>query len=173
MGMKLTVCVATALLILLPATLGGQQQETSILVGGTRLVLDMDEQRAVAALVDEHEVSKTDNLHWMVRSKYGPRRDVAQLRFLKGRLTYVRKYWTPDDQQQAAPMASALYGALRQLVLEGHRTCQITTSSDQNPKSEYKTAVIDCGVKQINLTVFRERSVGEVAMLDEVMESLR
>jgi hypothetical protein len=163
----------------------GQRQTAApavatIELGTTALALGMPQQKVIDALAGWYVVEKQPGSSepfssWMIRTRGAPSAGVpattlANLGFKDGKLFSVFKYWGPEDQQKGAALASALYGALAQLIKEGRRSCVIDTATNQTPQAEMKSAFIVCGGKYIEVSITRQNG-DDFASITETLRS--
>jgi len=143
----------------------------SLVIGVSTVAIGEPEDKVLATLTAAFDLEKqgATSSSWLVYEKRSvPRRLVANVFFKDGRLQQARRYWSPDDQTAAVPFATAVFGAVSQLVSEGRRSCVLDVGTNQSPSAEIKTAFIDCGDKRLEVTLTQGR-VGQFANLDEVV----
>jgi hypothetical protein len=135
----------------------------------------MDRRQVLAQMVPYYNVSgrtggdtscASNAESCMLWTKSSPVQAVASLAFKDGKVSTVVKYWDPKDQQQAAPFARSVYGAIAALVKDGKTTCIINASENDSPNAEQKTATITCGGRKIDIDVVHTEK-GESALISE------
>ena len=169
------------LLLLLSAYLvpiqAQQQPGSSITIGVHELRLGMPRDQVIAKLASSYDVSalpdrkaacKDSCFVWNKGSRLES--PIGSVAFKSGRLSSVRVYWDPQDQQAAVPLARAIYGVLSRFVQDGATRCTVEVRQSNSPTSDERVAFIVCGERYISLTILRMDGSEETAILSEVLD---
>lgn len=156
------------------AALFGQQEGDSIAIGSERLKLGMPRDQVLTRLAKPFDLSGPEGgtspcpeygcVLWL---KGGPPYTmVASLSFKDGRLSWLIKYWSPEDQRRSEPFAQAVFAAISSLVSDGKIQCTINVRQDGSPRLEQKHAYIICGDRKLDIRIVHSEE-GDFGALDE------
>jgi hypothetical protein len=102
-----------------------QLSKTAIEVGGAKLRLGMTKSQVAEKLV-WHEITKINDEVWMLGTEEEMRhRELPELQFTSGLLTYADRQWTTVNNETA----EALFGVVTSLNDEGLSRCSVTTDT--------------------------------------------
>ena len=160
---------------------GTQVPAPSITIGSAQLRLNMTRNEVLAALGSRYTLDEG-----MIRSTSGPPFEFPGSVIFSdsGRVRKVAKDWGPTDQQQAVPMAEALYGAFSQITKPvGDPTrnvqmckCTVFVYSTFSSGGEVKHIDVWDGAKSVSLTTVQGEKMrqfgGPAAFVSESIEAI-
>ncbi|MFI4986441.1 MAG: hypothetical protein ACHQF3_03280 [Alphaproteobacteria bacterium] len=150
-----------ALLAFLGSCLGGfqaygQSPQDSLSLGTAVLTLGMSKAAVTAALKDAYTLRDLGiGGSFVVTRSAAPHDAVGTIAFANGKVAGVARNWGPKDQLAGVEIATALAGAVEELVPQGHRACDIGIEQAHDQSYEAKTITLACGKKRIEIKVGR------------------
>jgi hypothetical protein len=173
-----TSCFWILACLLLPSSPGSD----SITLGRVPLTLGTPEAQVLAALsgagyeVQKLPIGRTES--WSICERSAPKNsvcdDIGQLFFTSGRLTQVRKIWTPPDTSNPNSELRTIIAMLAALHSQaGDAPCTIATPQRQYDRFSSVETEITCGAHSIQLVLFTgyrgdERHLSEWVDLNEI-----
>jgi hypothetical protein len=162
--MKYLIAVLTLTLALCCVEGSAQTVAPSITIGVHVLKLGMDENTVLAELKEGFQLQQISNSDWMISKKVGEYYHMAgEVSFTGHKLTTAIRDWD-NGESSSKSLFYALNQATHDLELEGLTECQISTSTQSHLEdspdgsgsgSIHKQEImIDCGVKQVVITMF-------------------
>jgi len=163
MPQKALARVATLLLL---AGAHADASDREMAFGSVIIKVGMTQASTLAALHSRFRVEVAAYpSNWAVRPRdASDDTDVGTLVFTDGRLSRATKSWGPRVQQEGVAFARGLWGALQSLGQSRATACVVAAGQRDDPRSEVRTATLDCGTRTITISVLRD-DVAEYAMI--------
>lgn len=105
---------------------------------------------------------------YLLVAKHHPDVVFGELLYKGNRLALVTREWAADVRS-GADYGRVLIGLLRKLEAEGHTTCKITTSLQNDPTSDLDAAYLICGPKRIQLLLTDYGTGGKSIQITEML----
>jgi hypothetical protein len=172
--MKAEPKVFVILLIAFASVLQGQgtrSKKDSIWLG-TELQLGMPKDAVMSRLAEQYmlvRIGAGDD--WLVESKVRPIVSYGEVSFANGKLSYIEKDWSSEDDGEFS-FAQSLYGLLDQFGREGRQICLMSTDTSRTPEAETRSITMSCGGKKLIITtidIFSGENRTKTAQIQEVL----
>jgi len=139
--------------------------------GSTSLILGQERDSTLRRLRQLHRIeSFRTGDQWVVWSKSPPFEAIGNIGFERGRLAFISRDWTRQDEDDGGAVARAVVNSLRSLGKGTPKACSISGQDIAQPNYDHKSVEIACGNHKVSISAGKREGNNFVAVFESWRE---